>query len=436
MARAFTPIDACALMTELVHEATGSQIDDVDLSTFVSAGETVMATGTENTLSALAIVLGKRFMAVRPRQARMILIQSLNNSLYNQRMSKVSFYARNPKNAGDWNTDLYTNLANGYDNGSNPNAGGTAQSVGSMWEQNPPVPVEMNFGGQSVWDDSTTVYENQLKVAMRSPEEFASFMNACMLEKKNDISRQKEAFNRMNVINKIAGTYDLSSDMPGSVINLTAAFNTKYSTSYTSEQLRTTYLKEFLAFFVETFKLTSEWLTYDTTKYHLTPTKLDAAGNQMDLIRHTPYAKQRVFLYEPLFVSAKANVLPDIFNPSYLDIKTQYEGVMFWQSADDPTKIDCYPAVYDKANGVQKKGNHIQLPYVVGMIFDTDGLMTNFQFESALSSPIEARKRYHNIWYHFSKQAINDYTENTVIFIMQDPPTNNSVGNTRSKSAK
>lgn len=433
MARTFTPVDAAALMTELVKEATNqSNISDVDLSSFVSAGETVLATGTENTLNALAIVLGRRFMAVRPRQARMKIVQALADGLYDQRIAKVSFYARNPQAAGDWNTDLYTNLANGYDNGSN-----SGNSVGSMWEQNQPIPVEMNFGGMSVWDDSTTVYENQLKVAMRSPEEFASFMNACMLEKKNDISRQKEAFNRMNIINKIAGTYAMSSDMPGSVINLTAAFNAKYSTSYTSAQLRTTYLKEFLAFFVETFKLASEWLTYDSTDYHLTPTKLDASGNQLALLRHTPYSKQRVMLYEPLFTSAKANVFPEIFNPEYLDIKN-FEGVMYWQSKRAPEAIHAYPAVYDKTTGTQIKGSLVEIPYVVGMIFDEDALMTSFKFESAETTPLEARKRYRNIWYHFAKNAINDFTENTVIFVMMDPPTNNNEadGNRSTKSAK
>lgn len=435
MARTFTPVDAAALMTELVKEATNqSNIADVDLSSFVSAGETVLATGTENTLNALAIVLGRRFMAVRPRQARMKIVQALADGLYDQRIAKISFYARNPQPAGDWNTDLYTNLANGFDNGSNPNAGGTAQSVGSMWEQNQPIPVEMNFGGMSVWDDSTTVYENQLKVAMRSPEEFAQFMNACMLEKKNDISRQKEAFNRMNIINKIAGTYALSSDMPGSVINLTKAFNDKFSTSYTSEQLRTTYLKEFLAFFVETFKLASEWLTYDSTDYHLTPTKLDASGNQLALLRHTPYSKQRVMLYEPLFTSAKANVFPEIFNPEYLKIDKQYEGVMFWESKRVPAAIHAYPAIYDKTTGTQIKGSLVEIPYVVGMIFDEDALMTSFKFESAETTPLEARKRYRNIWYHFAKNAINDFTENTIIFTMEDPVTNNNTaGSTRSK---
>ena len=46
MARTYTPLDGYALMSALVREATGQQAATVeDLSSFVSAGETVLATG-------------------------------------------------------------------------------------------------------------------------------------------------------------------------------------------------------------------------------------------------------------------------------------------------------------------------------------------------------------------------------------------------------
>ena len=50
MARTLTPRDCHVLMNLLVKEATGqdAQIQVVDSSTFVSAGEQVLATGTEN----------------------------------------------------------------------------------------------------------------------------------------------------------------------------------------------------------------------------------------------------------------------------------------------------------------------------------------------------------------------------------------------------
>ena len=416
MARSLTPRDIHALMNQLVAEATHQPVENtvVDSSTFVSAGETVLATGTENVLNSLSIVLGRTFMAVRPYKAKLMIVNALNTDMYTNRMRKISFYSRNAQASGDFNTQLYTNLAKGYDNGSN-----SGNSTASMWEQNPAVPLEMNFGGQSTWEDSTTIYEYQLKTVFRSEDEFAQFVSGIMTEKANDIESQKEAFNRMTILNHMAGLYDLEQvEQKGRVINLTKEFNDTFGTSYTSEELRTTHLKEFLAFFVETFKLESDYMTARSLDYHWSPEK-QVGDEDYYLLRHTPYNKQRVLLYQPLFVKAEAEVLPEIFRPEYLDINTQYEAVTYWQNFKSPA-IDVIPAI-PSDSGAQTVGDEVQLDYVVGMIFDEDAIMVDYQLEDAATTPQEARKHYRNMWWTFSKNAINDFTENAVLFIMQDP---------------
>lgn len=426
MARVLTPQDCHALMNLLVKEATGqnSTIQEVDSSNFVSAGEQVLATGTENVLNSLSLVLGRTFMAVRPYKAKLAIIGALNTDMYSARMRKISFYSREAQASGDFNTQLYTNLAAGYDNGENGvDAGGDPISTKSMWVQNPAVPLEMNFAGQSTWEDSTTVYEYQLKAAFRSEADFAQFVSGIMTEKGNDIESQKEAFNRMTILNHIAGVYDLDTAAGaanGRAINLTKAFNDKFGTSYTSAQLRTTYLKDFLAFFVATFKLQSRYMTYRSTKYHWSPAKT-VGGVSYKLMRHTPYDRQRVLLYEPLFTEAEAMVLPEIFRPNYLDIETQYEGIDYWQNINDPSAIDVVPAIPNTASTSQTVGAEVELPYVVGMIYDADAIMIDYQLERSYTTPLEARKAYRNIWWSFSKNAINDFTENAIIFYMADP---------------
>ena len=63
------------------------------------------------------------------------------------------------------------------------------------------------------------------------------------------------------------------------------------------------------------------------------------------------------------------------------------------------------------------------------IMIDRDAILTDFQFEGSASSPLEARKQYRNIWWHFSKNAINDPTENAVLFYMDDPAEgSNTVG--------
>lgn len=417
MARTLTPKDAYAIMNLLVKEATGEEgIQVTDISSFVSAGETVLATGTENVLNSLSLVLGRTLVASRPYRARLDLMEQVDTGVYSSRIRKISFYANNALPSGAFNTDLYTNFLEGYTNGQNTQA--SPNSTKSMFEQNPKYPLEMMFGGCSTWQYCVTRYEVQLQTAFRTPEDFNAFVSGYMTESANDIESMREAWNRMNLLNKIASVYDMSADMPDSVVNLTAAFNAKFRTTYTTEQLLSTYLKEFLQFFVATLKKDIIAMEHRTTNYHWTPAKQDAAGNYLSLLRHTPRDRQRLYLYYPLIVEAEAMVMPEIFNTQYLQIEN-YQAVDFWQSPNDGMDINVTPAIVNTTTGVQQAGTAVETK-VVAMLTDVDGLMTNFQLESVDTTVLEARKKYRNIWHTFLRNNMVDNTENVIIYIMED----------------
>lgn len=429
MARAYTPVDAHALMNLLVKQATGQQAVTVtDTSSFVSAGELVMGTGTENVLNALSIIIGRTFVAVRPYDAKLTVFNAINTAMYTNRMRKISFYAKDAQAAGFVNTNLFTNLKDGYTNGQNTQA--SPHSTKSMWEQNQGVPLEMHFGGQSVWQDSITVYEDQLKVAFRGEDEFMQFVGGIMTERENDIESQKEAFNRITLLNAIASRVDMTNDgyIPNGAINLTAAFNARFNTSYTSAQLRTTYLNDFLAFMVSTIKQYSNLMEHRTKAFHWSPAKT-IDGVSYSLLRHTPKNKQKLLLYRPLIIEAESEVLPEIFHDGLLRMEN-YEGVDYWQGltgtlTNNPA-INVTPAVPDADSthstfGTQIQGSTVALDYVVGFLFDEDAIMTDFQLDRTDTSPLEARKHYRNIWFSYSKNAINDATENGIVFFMADP---------------
>lgn len=420
MTRTLIAKDCHALMNLLVKEATGQDgtIQVVDSSTFVSAGEQVLATGTENVLNALSLVLGRTFMAVRPYGAKLNLINSISTGEYTHRMRKISFYSREAQASGDWNTQLYANLGQGKTNGQNIEDGDPT-STKSMWEQNQPVPLEVNFAGQNVWQDSTTVYEYQLQQAFRSESEFAEFVGGIMTERGNDIESQKEAYNRMTMLNFMAGVYDLNQS--GSVVNLTKAFNDEFGTEYLTEDLLGAHLKEFAEFMCARIRIDSDMLTNRSVKAHWSPAKTIGDDSYV-LLRHTPKDRQRLFLYNPLMIKTKAYVFPSLFNEEYLRMD-QYEGVMFWQNEADPSAIKVTPAIPD-VTGVTKTqtaGDTVSLGYVVGMLFDQDALMVDYQLERSNTTPLEARKGYRNIWWTFSKNSINDFTENAILYYMADP---------------
>lgn len=425
MARTLTTKDGYQLMNLLVRQATGQAAQSVvDASTFVSAGETVLATGKENTMNALSLVLGRTFAAVRPYNAKLALMNAINTGVYSHRLRKISYYAQDALPSGYFNTDLYTNFAEGFTAGENPDAQGTAQSTKSQYEQQSAMLLEVNFAGSTTWQDCITMYEDKLEQAFNSVESFNAFIEGILVEHGNDIESQKEAWNRMTLLSAISTRIYLAGQgvAASSVINLTSAFNTYFGTSYTSAQLRSTYLKEFLEFMVSTIKETSDRMTERGTAYHDPMTKT-VGGVSYSILRHSPKDRQRLYLYNPLFRKSEAIVMPEIFRPEYLNMEKQFERVEYWQSNDSDVNrsaINFNSAYLDSSDGTQKATGAIVAPYVVGVLADEDAFMTDFQLEKALTSPLEARKGYRNNWLTFAKNAIIDQTENMVVFTMAD----------------
>lgn len=421
MARALTPIDACALMTALVRQATGqTTLATVDSSNFVSAGETVLATGKESVYNAISIVIGRTLAASRPYTAKLRSLNALNTGIYTSRLRKISYYAKDPLESGWFNTDQNTNFADGYVSGNNGGA-----STNSQWEQHQAMPLEFNFAGLSTWQDCITMYEDKVEQAFRDINEFNTFITGILTEHANDIESQKEAFNRMTLDTAIAARYNYDvnlSQITDGAVNLTTAFNTYFGTNYNSQALRTTYLEDFLKFMVATIQEYSDHMEERGTAYHL-PMSKTVGGVTYSILRHTPKDRQRLMLYTPLLRFAQAQVMPSLFNPQYLDIKN-YEGVEYWQSNYSETvrpQIDMIVPYYDTVTGTQiATGSAVQIDYVVGVLFDEDAVMTDFQLERTNVTPLEARKGYRNSWLTFAKNAINDPTENMIVFYMDD----------------
>lgn len=417
MARTLTPQDAHTLMNLMLRQATGEQaITVTDTSSFISAGELIMATGMENVTNSVSIVMNRLIVASRAYNAKMRIVRADEVGSYSNRARKISFYSQNALPDGSHNTDLFTNLAAGYTSGENGGA-----STKSQWEQHPAMPLEMNFAGTNVWQHCITMYEDQLKIAFRNENEFNRFVSGYLQEHANDIEQEREGFFRILLLNRIAMTFDMTADMPGALVDLTTEFNTFYNTSYTSAQLRSTYLKEFLAFMTATIKMYSDFLENRSVNYHWSVPKT-VGGDTYNILRHTPKSDQRLALYAPLFRMAESLVLPEIFNPQYLSIEN-YEPVTFWQSEQTKASINVTPAIIetdptDPAYGTQIKGTAVSEDYIVGVLFDRDAVFGELQLDRADSTPLEARKHYRNVWNTFAKNGVSDPTENFIVFYM------------------
>lgn len=405
----FAPVDAYAVMNELVHEATGqSNIDVVDTSSFIDAGKAVLDTGVENVFNALNVLIGRTIIASRPYTGKLDTISRQVGNAFENRIRKISFYARDNQASGMFNTDITSdNLGAGLTNTS---------GVGSMWEQNPAMPVERFFYSDYVWDKSHTQYLEQVKIAFTNERDFIDFINGVLTEVQNDIESTIEANNRSLLIDRIAGTYlqvkngDLGAEC---AVNLTKAFNDECKTAYSTAEILSEHLTEFLEFYVAKVKIDSDRMENRSAFYH-DPMKKTVDGVDYYVLRHSPKSVQRFIYYSPFFTKAKARVLPEIFNPQYLDFK-QGEAVDYWQSFGDPEKVNVKPAL---PGGAESEA--VEIPLVIGLLFDEEALMSNNKFTGAYQTPIEARHVYTTTWWHYKFGQINDYSENAILYYMED----------------
>lgn len=424
MARRLNVTDGYAIINAMAEEMFGQNatIQAIDESSFVSVGESVLQSGIENVINTLSLVCSRDLIAIRPYKAKFRLINELDSGMFANRIRKISYYAKDAVPTGASNTQLYgENLMMGADNGVHYDSSTppVQMSVESMWLQSAPVVYQAWFGGGIEWQYPYTLYENALKGAFRSGEEWAAFLNGFLVSAANDIETEKEAFSRLTVLNLIGGVADLTASMPGSFVNLTTGFNTKFGTSYTTTVILQQHFAEFLAYFVSTVKTVSDKMENRSTLYHWSPTKT-VNGVSYVLPRQTKKADQRMMMISEFWNDAEALVMPALFNDQYLKLDN-FEKIDYWQNINDPTAVKITPAIPDTSDpSAQISGSAVDLGIVLGLLYDRDAVMVDFHLEDVSSTPKEARKHYRTVWNTINKNPLNDFTENVVVFYMAD----------------
>lgn len=397
MANTFQPQDVYELINSLVNQATGrTDLVATDTTTFTAVGETILRTGTENTLNAISTMVADTIFSTRPYRAK---FESLYfpQRRWGDIVRKLVPLSLDLEASQDWNTNLNSQqLADG-------------NSI-DMYKIRAPKAIQLNFIGTKVLQSHITRFRDQLSQAFTSEAEFMQFINSVMTEYANQMESQKEARSRATLLNYMAGLYAQNST--GSVVDLTAEYNKKYGTEYTREELLTTYLTSFMQFFVSYVNVLSDRLTDRTANYHANLT-----GYQ-PIIHHTPKRFQRMFMYGPMFKEAEASVFSEIFHPMYLELGGNIEMVNYWQSQSDPTSISVKPNTLNVTTGESTDGEEVNLDYVVGVIFDREACGVMPQFDYASATPFNSAGGYWNLFNHWRFNSVVDYTENGVLFYM------------------
>jgi hypothetical protein len=401
----FRPQDIYTIANALVKEVTGQTpaITAVDTSSFVNVGQMCLDQSKEGTLQALSNMVARTIIAVRSYSGRFTSIEATSQE-WGLFIRKIAFFS------GEFDETKFINTAQ------NPNTLRDGNSV-DMYKIKKRYPLEMYYTGESTLNQRYTTFREQLKTAFQSEGEFSAFLNGMMVEIGNDVARWKTAENRAVVMNFIGSLYNTGK--PGQKVNLVEQFNMARGTAYTTHDLLTVHLQEFLSFFVSYMETLTGLLEESSELYHLTPMCTDDNGNTLHLLRHTPKSEQKLLLYQPLINDAKAWVYPAIFGPGYLSFGN-YEGVQFWQNINDRSAVSVTPAQFNVNTAKQEVGKPVHLDFVVGLLYDRRALATAYRQDSVYTTPFNISGEYYNTEHHWKMNYMQDPTENAVLFYMAD----------------
>lgn len=389
------------VLNSLVQQATGRQSVISTEADFISVAQTALSISRDVIYNALTNVLSRTIFSIRPYSASM---RGLEKSLpqWGAYMRKFNIIA------SDWTDDDAFKWPVTYDATQTGHETGNGYSV-DPWVINKREFLQTNFLGQSVFQDSYTIFEAQLKTAFRNSEEFGQFLSMMTTDMSNKIELAKENLTRGMVSNFIGGI--LAENNPSRVVHLLTEYNTATGLELTSTTvmqpsnfgpfMKWVYAR--IAGIASLFKEMS--IRYQTTI------------NNKPVPRHTPYDKQKMYMLGQDRYQIDARVLADTFHDNYLKY-ADVETVNFWQGINSPDKIYVKPT-YTGTNGtVITAQTAIEKTGVFAVLFDEDAMGWAITDQEIIPTGINGRGRYNTLWYHMMLKCFTDNTEKGVVFLL------------------
>ena len=386
---------AYAIINSLFKQATGrTDIAAVDDSTFVSVGQQLLQIGYDPVLNAISQVLERTIFSIRPYKPKFEGLEA-DSSRFGAVTRKL--------NIADYQFDEGTefDLVDG-------------QSVDHYKVKKADV-LQVNFYGSNAFRlQSPTVYRNQLNVAFSSPDELVRFWGMVTQNAYDQIAQAKESMARAtlgNLINGLAAA-KAASVTGANVINILQEYYNATGVVLTPQNYAAPdKFVNFARWANGYFNQMARMLSERSIKYHINKT-------DHEISRHTPADRLKALMYAPFIENVKSQVATINFNDSFFNLPG-YETINYWQSIDTPDTIKSDPC-YLKNDGTIDKGDTTTTSGIIGVMFDEEAAGYTVCNEAVAVTPLNASGLYTNTFYHFRVKYWNDFTENAVVFVMDE----------------
>lgn len=375
-----------SVLGEIVEQATGRKpMAVIDTSSFVTVAQIGLKTGYDTLATAISQVLSRTIFSTRPYNRKFGGLE-VSNQRYGNHVRKLSPIDKSPEDDERYSL--------------------TEDGTVDHYKVSKPLVQQTNFYGANAYQRHLTTYRDQLDMALRSPDEFGSFVSMMLLNVSDMIEQDHENTARATVANLVGGAIDLAGS---NVIHCLTEYNAVTGGTYTAETvLNPDTIAGFAKYLVARINTIAKMLTERSTEFHQT---IDSKPVK----RHTPVANQKAYIFTDYLSKVYANVFSTVFNENYLKI-ADTEEVNFWQSIKTPGNINITPA-YTDATGSVVKGKAVNKP-ILAVLFDEEAAGYTVVNKWTQNTPMNAAGGYYNTYWHFTDRYWNDFTENHVVFVL------------------
>lgn len=396
-----TVFQAGTILQSLVKQATGQvTIAATTPGEFVSVAQTALKTGYDPILNAMSQMWGRTIFSIRPYSRKFSGLE-MSMERWGNAVRKLSIADKPIEDDARFTWPV------GYDSTKAHNALGEGESV-DMYALNKPDILQVNFYGQSVYENSYTIFKDNMDVAFTSAEEFMRFNSLVTGNRTDKLEQYRENIARGILANYIGSL--LAEKQTTRIVHLLSEYNTETGLKLTAQNVyQPENFTSFMQWAYARIATISRMMTERSEMYQ-------TVINEKHVMRHTPANKQKVYLYAKAMDQFDAMVKSNTFHDNYLKF-TDYEGVNFWQSIETPDSISVTP-VYTSTTGVATTGEAVEQAGIFGVIFDEEALGYAQVNNWAAVTPFNAKGGYWNTYDHVNFRAIMDMSEKGVLLLL------------------
>lgn len=381
---------SAAFLTALYEEATGQQptLQIANTADFTSVGTTLLQGGLDPIIGALAQVLDRTIFAMRVYGKKFDDI-TIDEIRWGAVTRKVNFIDNDLDTADDRLT-----LTDGV--------------AVDPYVVKKPKAVSLQFYGATQYQDSITIFRDQLDSALRDAAEFGRFISGLMTNISNRHKQIEEAEARGMLINFI--TTKASVDSSNAINVLQEYYNETGVTLTPADMFAPGNYVDFtrwLAAFLETLM---DKMSERSLKYHMNITG-------KELMRFTDKGNMRKYFSDRVLNNIRAVAESNLFNPDRIaNIAEGARKMSYWQNIDNPYSVQATPSYLNTTTGaIDTAGAAVQVDNIIGVLFDRDALGMVKRSTWSGATPFNPRGGYYNLFWHWTQQTYNDFTENFVL---------------------